>query len=129
MDQITWKQEYAVGNDLIDQQHQNLFRIVNRLCSDLSKDEFQSELMNLYKHTREHFADEEKMMKDANYLYYKEHRDSHDRLLSELNSHVEIVTRDPGQLQLIQDFLLGWAKYHVLDQDQALAHYVEKNYG
>jgi hemerythrin len=126
MKKTIWKDEYRVGHELIDEQHKNIFAIVNRLHSDLPEESFKSELMNLYKHTREHFAEEEKIMRDAHYVYYKEHRGEHDRMLKELNSHVEKVMKDSSQIPLFHEFLSDWVNQHVIKQDLSLSHYLEE---
>ena len=127
MGAVEWKDEYTVGNGLIDEQHQELFAIVNRLHENLDDDQLKAEIMNLYKHTREHFADEEALMREAHYVYYKEHRADHDRLLKTLTSHVETVIADSSRLYLFQEFLMDWTHNHVVKLDRSLSGYLDSN--
>lgn len=127
MKTIPWKEEYRIGHELIDAQHKNVFEIVNQLRSDLAKDEFESALMRLYKHTREHFQEEEQIMRDAHYVYYKEHRDEHNRMLKTLSKHIETVHEDPTQIARFHEFLSDWLNFHVIKEDQALCHYLEED--
>ena len=69
---FTWKDEYSVGIDSIDQQHKNLFSIVNEFHSAVkqksNKSEIFSILNKLIQYTEAHFKDEEKIAKAKTFL-------------------------------------------------------------
>ena len=55
-DNHEWKDDYAIGDAEVDAQHRNLFAIANRMREDMPPGRLEEELMNLYRHTREHPA-------------------------------------------------------------------------
>jgi hemerythrin len=126
MQKAIWKDSYLIANKTIDDQHKNLFDIVNQLTVDLPKPKRESLLMEIYKHTREHFRDEEAIMINAHYLYLNEHREDHNRMLVRLTSHIEAIREDPDQIELLHQFLLDWINFHVIKDDLALTHYLDE---
>jgi hemerythrin len=123
---FAWQEGYCIGIEEIDAHHQNLFRIANRLQEDLPPGRLREELMVLYRHTREHFAAEEALMRAAAYPGYPAHRDQHDQLLDTLNHYATLVVRDPGQLPALRAFLADWIVEHILNQDQRVAEHLRK---
>ncbi|MGA2071741.1 MAG: hemerythrin domain-containing protein, partial [Sedimentisphaerales bacterium] len=71
MEKICWKDEYSVGVEKIDHQHQHLFEIINKLIErPVSSDDsglvsdILSEMVN---YAREHFSTEEMLMRQYGY--------------------------------------------------------------
>lgn len=121
-----WSARYQSGDDAIDAQHRNLFDIANRLQADLDKGQRQQELMNLYRHMREHFRAEEELMRGAGYPRYLEHRKSHDELLAALNDISAEVAVDPGRLPELRALVASWIDGHVLDADLEIMEHLRQ---
>jgi len=62
MSEFTWLDEYKIGNETVDQQHEFLFELANRIVDDESSDQLTEHAMMLYRHVREHFRAEELLM-------------------------------------------------------------------
>ena len=118
--------DYRLGIDEIDVQHQNLFRIANRLNADLAPGQLYEELMNLYRYTREHFTAEEALMRKWQYPDYLDHKRLHDQLLGTLNTTAAEVAREPEKLPQLQAFLANWVVGHIQDQDQRIADFLDR---
>ncbi len=60
---MEWKKEYSVGIFKIDEQHQEIFKILNRLATSIEEGQERKTLSNILsdvvKHFGYHFTDEE----------------------------------------------------------------------
>lgn len=124
-EQFHWRDEYRLGIAQIDEQHQQLFRIANRVFSDLPPGDLEEALMELFRYTREHFRAEEAYMKEVGYPGLLRHRVQHDDLLDQLNEYAAKVVRDPGQMPALRAFIASWIGQHILTHDLAIARYLE----
>jgi hemerythrin-like metal-binding protein len=85
---LQWKDEYSVGIEDVDYEHQELIDIINRLHDLLIADDakltvprFFDELLN---GVSAHFTLEERIMSENNDVHLDEHKSDHDRLLDEI---------------------------------------------
>lgn len=88
MNLIEWKDEYSVGVPAIDQEHRELIGLINELYTcvsatgtDITVLDFLGEL---YARIAAHFALEEKIMREADYDEYRDHKGDHERLLDDI---------------------------------------------
>ena len=81
-------------------------------------------LMQLYKHTREHFELEEAQMRKVNFPDILAHTNSHNNLLARLNA----VSQDVGQGKIdkaaIAKLMTDWEQGHVVVDDAKIAAYI-----
>jgi len=124
-DLFVWMKEYGVGVENIDSQHKNFFEITNRLWGDVRPGELEDLLMQIYRHTREHFRDEEQFMKDVGYPDLAEHRDAHDQLLSRFNDLSRAAVNDSSQLEPLRTFLAEWIVHHTVEHDQKFSRFIQ----
>ena len=59
---VAWVDDYLIGVNEVDQQHQYLFQLINETLQCNDKTTLQLSLVKLYKYTREHFNAEEALM-------------------------------------------------------------------
>ena len=64
---LEWKDAYRLGHAELDSQHEHLFQMVNLLENAHTAQEIKPLLMQLFKHTREHFELEESEMRKAGF--------------------------------------------------------------
>jgi hemerythrin-like metal-binding protein len=81
---IEWKDSYRIGDEAIDRQHQELFTLANAMFAATEKAELLLCAIQLFKHVREHFADEEALMKMVGFPGYQAHVESHNLILKKL---------------------------------------------
>ena len=83
---LEWRKDLESGHPEIDRQHQELFSISNQLINltidGRHPDEIALALDNLIEHTSDHFAYEERAIKEAGYPEAKRHADIHLELLA-----------------------------------------------
>jgi hemerythrin len=127
---ITWKDEYSLGIENIDQQHKKLFEIAGR-AYELLKDQHYLDkydkiieiLDELKEYTVYHFNQEEEYMKSINYKKILSHKVQHDDFVEKVNN-VDFRHIDDNQDKYITetlDFVLNWIQQHILGTDKLYA--------
>jgi hemerythrin len=88
MSLIEWRKEFEVGVAAVDHEHRELIALINDLHdrlqatgSDITVSEYLGEI---YARISAHFALEERIMGEARYDQYSEHKADHERLLDEI---------------------------------------------
>ena len=133
MAHIDWDQSLSVSVDKLDRQHQDLFSLFNRLhdliAANARRLEVNRHLTGLIRHAREHFAEEEQLMKKLAYPAYTEHQQEHEELLQSLIDYRRRL--DSGE-QLapfeLLTFLRDWILDHLLGLDQEMGLYCQHLY-
>ncbi len=89
MSLLEWREEFKTGNPSVDHEHEELIGLINELHGKLSgtnrdRDEITDFLGEIYAQISAHFALEERLMRDEEYVDYPVHKADHDRLLDEI---------------------------------------------
>jgi len=126
MSEFVWKSDYEIGHAMVDKQHQYLFDLANSIVEAKSKGEITKNVMLLYKYVREHFRDEERLMKDIEYPDYQTHKQIHNQLLDKLNEISEKVAQGSLVDDEIKHFMQEWLLKHILIKDGALGKYLNE---
>ena len=118
-----WKDEYRVGIAQIDEQHKNLFDLVNRLYSAFSAKKTENDLddvfSDLFAYTIKHFTEEEALLEQSNYENLKDHKQKHNEFIDKL----KVFHRDAGTKKLAITYQLmsltrSWLLDHIMYEDQ-----------
>ncbi|MCD8039238.1 MAG: hemerythrin family protein [Lachnospiraceae bacterium] len=121
--------DYLVGIELIDNEHRELFRIVdkaNRLVKSYDEasgyDKIIDILNQLKDYTKEHFADEEEYMESIGYDGLEAQKRAHDAFIEKLeNINLDEIDENPQEsLEELLEFLLGWLVNHILYTDKKI---------
>ena len=122
MEKIRWKDEYSVGVEQFDRQHQHLFEITNKIidcpnqpkCTELTSETL-TEMVN---YAREHFSAEEMFMEQYGYPEIEPHKRQHDYFI---NTTAELAVSFMDNQQTtgdeIAEFLTLWLLNHILKSD------------
>lgn len=126
---ILWKDEYKIGLQKIDKQHQKLFEIAGeiydllRLDDDIDKfDQILEIIQELKDYTVFHFQEEEEYMLSINYPRFFSHKMLHNEFIQKVNE-VNITSLDEDQTNYlldILDFVLNWLQTHILQIDKQI---------
>lgn len=125
MSLIEWKEQYSVGVESIDHEHKELIALINGLHDNMKShpghDEVVEALGEIYAQISAHFALEEKIMRDARYAAYDEHKLDHEVLLDELRDIMDTIEDDGSlaEFELSQD-LDRWFSDHFRVHDGKL---------
>lgn len=123
----TWSDEYITGIDLCDEQHKELFRILDR-CIDLSKqskyldrsDEILQVIDELINYTIYHFDEEEKFMLEMGYKKFFSHKVQHDTFIKQIKEFEASLSdeNEEEQIREILKYILDWISEHILIIDK-----------
>ncbi len=122
---LEWKPEYSVGNASIDHEHQHMIEEINELYETLKDpldaDSVETVLGDIHADISAHFALEERLMRDANYVEYQDHKNDHEDLLDQIHDLMDRFYQDPktGQ-KLLKSQLSNWFGRHFSSFDARL---------
>lgn len=127
---MIWREEYALGIEALDKQHQGLFIAVNSL-NDLLKTSnkrrsqracFEA-LKYLENYTVVHFKDEEEYQRSIGYINYAQHKRQHDAFLKTISyTKLDLTQSDfsDASIKRFVGVLTSWLLYHITNSDQSI---------
>lgn len=126
---IKFTEDYLIGMELIDKEHEHLFELLNKVV-ELVKNEFIPDkydnimevMGELTEYTRVHFADEEEYMEKISYDGLEAQKKAHAGFIAKLEE-LELEDFDDNQQQVlmdIMDFLCTWLVQHILQMDKKI---------
>ena len=125
--QMVWQDEYSIGVEVIDREHQRLFKIINRLLAyDDDKRQWacQEGIKYFKTHAMKHFTEEEDYMASIGYEGLETHRQIHrifrDSTLPALERELEETGYSPDSVKHFLGVCAGWLIGHTLTEDQAI---------
>ena len=127
---VAWNSRYDTGIGLIDEQHRELFAVVDRLRRSVqggvNREVVESLLEDLVACSERHFATEETFMEKFAYPDLTQHVSEHASMLTSLH---ELLTRFQESHQtmalMVPTFMEGWLKHHISDGDFGFVTYLK----
>lgn len=128
--QLVWKDEFNIGIDAIDKEHQRLFSIINRLFvlrheEQKSGKACEEGIRYFYEHAIRHFTDEENYMELIGYknlkIHKRVHKDFRDRTLPVLEGELKRSNYSPEAVDHFLAVCAGWLIGHTMTEDRAIA--------
>lgn len=126
---LNWKEEYLIGVEEIDKQHEKLFEIGGRafdlLKNDMYIDKYDKiiEVINeLKNYAIFHFKSEEDYMLSIGYKRFFAQKVEHDDFLKKVSS-IDLNKIDENQdaeLLSIIEFVIDWTAEHILKSDKLI---------
>ena len=118
-----WKSDYLTGDSTVDEQHQYLFKLANRVHSTNPKD-CKPIILELYKYTRVHFKAEEAIMSEFKFNDLENHKKYHENLISRLNDLSDNFTDSRDDRDDLVAFFGNWIVNHILNEDLRFANFI-----
>lgn len=127
--QLVWQERYNIGVDLIDKEHQKLFRILNKLFDFKRQEEkspwaCQEAVKYFREHTLQHFADEEGYMASIHYVGLETHKRIHKNFrevtLPALEKELEQTNYSENSIHHFFGVCGGWLVGHTLIEDHMI---------
>jgi hemerythrin-like metal-binding protein len=120
---LEWEDAYSVGVLEIDQQHKQMFAIINELIdaigTDVKKERLVEIINSLVEYKKNHFATEEKYFKEFNFEGAAEHISAHKKFEEDLLKIQEECKDDVVMLAFeLIDFIEDWLISHLMTMDQ-----------
>ncbi len=128
-EQLVWQDAYNIGVDIIDKEHQRLFKIINKLLAFGEEEEVNpracQEGIKYFKvHAVKHFAEEEAYMDSIGYEGAQRHKQIHkgfrENTLPALEEELERTGYSPDAINHFLGVCTGWLIGHTLTEDQAI---------
>lgn len=129
MEAFVWNQRFVTGIEVVDEQHHRLVDIINRLGDAMLDGQAMSEgsLQILFKdlsdYAREHFRDEEELMREAGLdpRHIDPHTAHHRQFVEQLASMWRARGAMKNPAETVLGFLSAWLAFHILGEDQSMA--------
>lgn len=132
MQSFQWDTNFLTGQDRVDQQHQHLVELINRLGQITSDNqpsqvELKAVLTELREYTRYHFEEEEQLMErfSVDPRHCSKHISTHRAFESDLEQMIRVGEQTHEFSAQILDFLVHWLAYHILGTDKNMVRQVD----
>lgn len=123
-----WKESYRIGIDVIDNQHIELFKMVDNLIQATQKptrmEEYQKVIEFLKNYVVIHFREEEAYQLSIQYEDQTEHKKLHEEFTKAVLRYEKKLIETDYDIRIIKDLagtLTAWLIYHVANADQKIA--------
>ena len=137
---MMWKDKYKIGVELIDKQHEELFRRVSDFTRTIRGEEDWNARLDKVKETMlfmkdyviDHFNEEEIYQEQINYPDIEIHKEAHAKFKEGIDNYVKIFEEEGFTEEKIQEFggrLMDWLIMHVGNMDQKIGEYVKSKGG
>lgn len=128
-DKIEWSDELLLGLEAEDDDHREMFGLMNRVFSavSLGGDVVSQAVAELCLFTREHFDREQDSMEQAGYPERDAHRYDHEYLIFQLDVLIDrLMECGPAHVaDELLDLLRRWLCDHILIYDAAFANFIK----
>lgn len=119
------------GIDIIDEQHQALFKLINNLDNfKSSKDGFRQILLELQTYVSNHFKTEEEYMHYMSYPDFPHHKECHEKFIKDyklLLKKLSAADKYSDVSSEFIEFIEDWIQEHYNNVDVKLAEYIQSN--
>jgi hemerythrin len=131
MKMFTWDQKYSVEIVSIDNEHQVLFDLINKLYEAMSqgkaRDVMSGIVEELYEYTKTHFRREEFYFKSISYPESDEHKAQHDAFVQKINHYKQLIKEGDTSFSVeVLTFLRDWLIKHIQGTDKKYVPYFKK---
>lgn len=125
MKYLKWSEQYSVGVDSVDYEHQNLMDMINMIYAELEDKrdiaEIEKTVSDVHAEISAHFALEERLMRNAGYEEYEAHKNDHEELLDQIRTMMDAIENDPEPaLDMLSEQLSDWFGGHFATFDARL---------
>jgi len=121
------KVAYEEMNIVHAEEVEQLNRIETLLDTEASEAELSDALEALFEHTRTHFTNEERLMREVGFPPYEIHKAEHDRVLNEFQL-VMLDWRTKKENNILRDYICSetpqWLHQHIATMDTMTANFI-----
>lgn len=122
---LIWRESWLLGIDLLDDEHREMVRLINRLLDETDGSPVTERLDHLIAHLRRHFDTEEVFLRAIDYPETDAHCREHAMQLAEFVDLRRSVSR--GGASVLgpedRDSIRHWFFNHVVAQDQRFGQF------
>ena len=129
---IQWNENLLVNIEEIDNQHKNIFKLINNLHDKLRKGEgitvIKPTLNSLIEYVINHFSTEEKWMKKVNFPEIEKHTQEHQKYITEIKGLINKYEDRDRMPLLARDILISlgsWYRIHIEKYDIKIGQFLK----
>jgi hemerythrin len=127
MNKITWKKEYNIGHEEIDDQHKNIVELINKLDESASPEISTSIISQVNGYVRHHLNYEEELLKTLDYPGFEQHKELHIHYSKEIsNLTIKATFLDDFAPAQLLEFLKKWWDNHILVEDMKYKAFLQR---
>jgi len=126
---FSWKDEYKLDQDVIDEEHKKLFKIAIKALnykdeSDL-KTHIKQIIIELNEYMKYHFAHEEEFMQSIRYPELEEHKKLHKNIIKQINELIKNITSFTlvDFEKKLMTYIDIWLVNHIVFEDKKIMCY------
>jgi len=130
---VSWSPTFSVGIELIDNQHKELFALINDMFNHVVGDAeaerayFKKVIEKAVNYVKVHFSTEEKIMIQNNFPGYTEHKKAHDSFVLTVVEKVQDFEAGKKFVLLeFSQFLKEWILTHIAIMDKGYFAYLKQ---
>ncbi|MBG0775495.1 MAG: hemerythrin family protein [Desulfovibrionaceae bacterium] len=129
MSYISWTPDHSVGVEIVDQQHKQLFTILNRFLEIAAHERgnvgnLSVLFENLRNYADTHFATEDELMRARGYPNRERHEAEHAIFLDKLSELEVGMLTGMAIDERVPAFLLQWINKHILVEDKRMGAFL-----
>ncbi|MCB1316255.1 MAG: bacteriohemerythrin, partial [Leptospiraceae bacterium] len=129
---VQWNDSFSVGVPEMDDQHRNLFDILNELNAAMnankSRETIESIIAQLSEYIVNHLRDEEQLLRKYNYPDLAKHEQSHKKFVEKVNELTGALLQDDSRIlgYDIMNFVGDWLVSHIQKVDRQYGAFINK---
>lgn len=131
---VEFDNSLVTGNAMIDEQHKELIRKIDRLLSCCEQNGGKVEAIKMLDYLAEytdfHFGEEEKLQEEVSYPAIEEHKKQHAAFKKAVEELHEMLVDEEGPTEAfvaaVNKNVVDWLFDHIKKMDQALAAFIQK---
>ena len=130
--EIVWSEKYATNVESVDKQHQTIIDEINHLLDLMKQGKARAEIGSvvdfLDEYTKNHFADEEKIMAKYNCPIAEENKKQHAIFLAKIAEYKTALKSESASTMVTLDVkkeLMDWLINHIVKIDMQLKDCVD----
>ena len=127
-----WNNHYSIGVAKIDEQHKEIFKQVECLIDKASDIDLKNLLELIQQYITNHFADEERLMKEIGYKDYQTHKVIHESFKASLRRRIKRLDQLNTEEEInnykieLAGYFSGWLVNHIMVEDSKLGAAVQE---
>lgn len=125
---MQWDKTMSVGEDELDDQHQQLIILINEAYESIQRhdEHMMSELIDKMRdYARMHFSYEEELLRQQGYPDLDDHIASHDKFSSDVDEFQKNQFERTNLSQIFV-YLSRWLTSHIMEEDMKFSSYLSK---
>ncbi len=129
---LSWSEQYLIGNELIDAEHEELFRLINdfhsRWLNAHDRQDIARVFNQLVVYAEMHFRHEETVMEAAGYPRLAEHQQIHASMIDTIfDLHKSLMEESPQLEMKTMKFVKSWLVEHILETDYLFRDFLARH--